>query len=440
MALERRPGGDAVPVRPALTGAIVGVLAVTAALTVHQGITDTVAQPSRAGQTIDAGYYAGKLKDAAVTGDPDIARASEVTRTVADMDGLPVPTYTVRPIGTGLETVIIDGRAPRAADEVTLGPSSADVLGVEVGDTLPAGPDGTAPLRVVGTALLFEEGGHAGYDEGAWLTPAGVERIDAPDPDWAYVSSTPGRAPTPPRSTSAWPQRAASATANGPDCRSPPSTTSTPPATCRPTSPSPGPARRGRAGAHARVAPSGAGVRTSRSCGRSASRHARPARRRGVAGHHRGRDRRRAGGAARHPAGRRGVARDRDLDADRPRGAGIGLAVLLVAPATLLLANLVALWPAGGRPGGARGRPARPVARAPYCGVPPRRARRRRGGSRFSSSGRSSFEKIELTCFSTVRWLRKRLSAIAAFERPAAIPANTSRSRSVSSASSPRAT
>src|SRR3954451_9134767 len=48
-----------------------------------------------------------------------------------------------------------------------------------------------------------------------------------------------------------------------------------------------------------------------------------------------------------------------------------------------------------------------------------------------TSSGRSSFWKIELMFFSTARFVRKSDSAIAAFDLPSATPASTSRSRVV---------
>ena len=47
-------------------------------------------------------------------------------------------------------------------------------------------------------------------------------------------------------------------------------------------------------------------------------------------------------------------------------------------------------------------------------------------------AGRSSFEKIEFTCFSTARFVNTRDSAIAPLLFPVAICASTSRSRAVS--------
>ena len=54
MALRRTEGRNGVPVRPALAGAVVGVLGIAAAITVEAGLRDAVAHPERAGVAWDA--------------------------------------------------------------------------------------------------------------------------------------------------------------------------------------------------------------------------------------------------------------------------------------------------------------------------------------------------------------------------------------------------
>jgi ABC-type lipoprotein release transport system permease subunit len=183
MALERRPGIGSAPVRPALVGATIGVLAVAAALTVRHGLVDSVDHPDRAGQTWDAAY-APTVKKRAIARDPDIAGAAKVARAVVNIGGLPVPAYAVQPIGRPLERVVIDGRAPRGPGEVALGPSTASALGVDIGERLAAGRSGANPVRVVGTALLWEDAGSAAYDEGVWTSPAGLRRLKPAQTDW----------------------------------------------------------------------------------------------------------------------------------------------------------------------------------------------------------------------------------------------------------------
>jgi ABC-type antimicrobial peptide transport system permease subunit len=79
-----------------------------------------------------------------------------------------------------VQLVTLSGRAPRADDEIELGPSTARDLGVKIGDTVNLA-DG-APARVVGLGL-FPSDVHAQFDEGAWITSTRWGRLAAPDFD-----------------------------------------------------------------------------------------------------------------------------------------------------------------------------------------------------------------------------------------------------------------
>jgi ABC-type lipoprotein release transport system permease subunit len=184
MALERRTGADSL-IRTGLVGATVGVLAVVAAITVRHGISDTVSDPGRAGKTWELAYYP-ELSKRVLLHDHDIAAAAQVTRAEIDLDGVAIPVYAIKPIGKPIETVMISGRRPERADEIALGPSTASVLHADLGDTVQGGSAGNRSLRVVGTALLWEEGGHAAYDEGGWVTTAGFARLHPAEVGWQY--------------------------------------------------------------------------------------------------------------------------------------------------------------------------------------------------------------------------------------------------------------
>jgi ABC-type lipoprotein release transport system permease subunit len=178
MAIERRPG----PLRvgPGLLGAVVAVLAVVAAITVRHGVDDTLTHPERAGQAWDLAYYPG-APEQAIAHDKDVAGAAHLNRGSADLDGVSVPVYGIRPVGRPLRMVVLDGRAPARPDEIALGPSTATLLHVGVGDTLRPGSGRNRSLRVVGRALLWEEGGHTAYDEGGWMTDAGFTALAPPE-------------------------------------------------------------------------------------------------------------------------------------------------------------------------------------------------------------------------------------------------------------------
>lgn len=185
LALERRCGGaGVVPVRPALVGATVGVLAVIAAATVGQGVGDAVANKDRTGQTWDFALTPD-TDDAFVASDPDITAAASVLRGQVSLAGVPVPTYSYLAVGDPLDRVVLSGRLPQSASEIALGPSTADTLHAAIGDVVLAGPGEHRRLVVVGTALTPEVGGHSSYDEGAWVTATGLERLQPPI-DWAH--------------------------------------------------------------------------------------------------------------------------------------------------------------------------------------------------------------------------------------------------------------
>lgn len=66
---------------------------------------------------------------------------------------------------------------PTADDEIALAAASAARLGVKVGDPLPAtGSRGEATLTVTGIGFV-PHSGTTYYDEGAWLSPGGYDRL-----------------------------------------------------------------------------------------------------------------------------------------------------------------------------------------------------------------------------------------------------------------------
>jgi ABC-type lipoprotein release transport system permease subunit len=185
MALE--PGGERarVAVRPALIGAMVGVLGVTAALTINHGLRDALAHPARAGVTWDATVVPN---DADITVDGlrqplldrvrarrRVAAASLVDREAIPVNGVGVPMFMFRPVGTvdgrPIVLTLTSGRAPRDANEGVIGPASAHELRVGVGDLVLVGP-ARHQVKIVGEAL-FPSDVHAGFDQGLWLTPPG---------------------------------------------------------------------------------------------------------------------------------------------------------------------------------------------------------------------------------------------------------------------------
>jgi hypothetical protein len=185
MAFEAGAGRTRVPVRPALIGAMVGVLGVAATITIDRGLDDALAHPERAGVTWDAfvgprqsditpsGVGLNKKFVARVLAAPNVAAAAVVDRQLISVNGVGVPTYSLRGVSGGraapIALTVTKGRAPTARGEVAIGPQSAKEVGVHVGDLVRVGRSPTR-LRIVGQAL-FPSDVHAEFDQGLWILP-----------------------------------------------------------------------------------------------------------------------------------------------------------------------------------------------------------------------------------------------------------------------------
>ncbi|MET0628559.1 MAG: ABC transporter permease [Acidimicrobiia bacterium] len=179
LALDPGRGQRALPTRPAVIGAIVGVLGVIGALTLAAGISDATTHPERFGAVWDVeAYVANAVTDdfraapermAEVRGVDDVARVARVSLPVGD---IVTPFYGVDDVKGSVQFVLLDGRAP-ARGEVALGPDSADAFGVSIGDDVEIGSGGR--FRVVGLVLLPTTP-HSSFDQGGWMLPEDLAR------------------------------------------------------------------------------------------------------------------------------------------------------------------------------------------------------------------------------------------------------------------------
>jgi hypothetical protein len=193
-ALEPGRGRSAVPVRPALLGAVSGVLGVLAAFTFSAGVRDAAEHPIRFGQAYQFDSFLGynnkdfapseKLltevaKDPDVTGlnDGKVAVAESPAGREAGSPGVSVTAYTFRPVGRPIDVLMLAGRMPAAAGEIALAPASASQLDVGVGDRVTLG-GGRTPLQLTVTGISFlPMGPHNDYSDGGWVTPAGYDAL-----------------------------------------------------------------------------------------------------------------------------------------------------------------------------------------------------------------------------------------------------------------------
>jgi ABC-type lipoprotein release transport system permease subunit len=179
-ALEPGRGAASVPVRPALFGAIFGVLGIVAVFTFANGIHDTVNSPARFGQTWDLSAFAGLNGEdfipaaetgAAIANDPDVRAINDVRLNVAQINGDAVSMLTLDPVDQPLDIVLTEGAIASRKGEITIGPRTADATGLGTGDTVEVtGSHGTQTLTVTGIGFLFPSP-HNDYASGGWVTP-----------------------------------------------------------------------------------------------------------------------------------------------------------------------------------------------------------------------------------------------------------------------------
>lgn len=205
MAFERERRRGSVPVGPALLAAVVGVLGVVGTIQIDQALDDALDHPERAGVTWDATVspldpdvtddgVARGLTDQ-VAGAPDVVDTAVIDRALVDVDGTGIPTFAVQPpagaSGTGIALAVTEGRGPQGPGEAAIGPYTAEQLDVGIGDEVRLGEQ-DQPVRIVGEAL-FPSDVHSEFDEGLWVTQPDL-LATAPDTTAGDSESAIGRA------------------------------------------------------------------------------------------------------------------------------------------------------------------------------------------------------------------------------------------------------
>ncbi|MEP7019680.1 MAG: FtsX-like permease family protein [Pseudonocardiales bacterium] len=188
-ALESGRGRTSIPVRPALIGAVTGVLGVLAAFTFSHGVTDATDHPERFGQTYQLNAFLGDNGEdiappdkllAALRANRDVIGVDDARTAVATgSDGnSSVTLYTYTTASKPIDVVVTSGRMPRTAGEVLLAPRSIKTLGGHVGGqvSLSGSAGKRASFTVTGTGLV-PAGFHNGYDDGGWVTDRGYDSI-----------------------------------------------------------------------------------------------------------------------------------------------------------------------------------------------------------------------------------------------------------------------
>jgi ABC-type antimicrobial peptide transport system permease subunit len=188
MALEPGSGRTAVPVRATLAGILIGLAALATAITFGASLNRLISSPELYGRNWDVsvdGQFAA-LKRAAYE---QVLRTSSVVQSYSGgyYGEATVAKRAVTSIGLdrgGVGPSLIDGRAPRDDGEVVLGTTTLRRSGQRLGDELSVQfANESRTMTIVGRAVFpaLGRGGfpQTGLGEGVWAT----EKVVEPPPD-----------------------------------------------------------------------------------------------------------------------------------------------------------------------------------------------------------------------------------------------------------------
>jgi len=194
-ALERRRGGQPVPVGTALLGTVMAVAALCATAVFGASLTHLLSSPALYGSPYQVSFSnQGAGSGAAVTGpvlaslrqDPAIQRISLATTGQITVNGRQVGLLAVTAVRGPALISAVDGRLPQRDREIALGAATMRATGarpgglVQVAVTDAAGARHLARFRVVGRASFPVSFGTGGLGSGAAMTVGAL--IDAQCP------------------------------------------------------------------------------------------------------------------------------------------------------------------------------------------------------------------------------------------------------------------
>lgn len=190
-AFDRGRGPTALPTRPALAGAVAGVLGVAAVLTFSAGVADAADNPARFGQTWQLETWMGfagqdlvpeRLSDV-VARDPDVTGILEWHASIATDTRRQVnlEMYALLPHSGTVPPVLVRGRMPATATELTLAPETAHRMDAGVGDTVVLRGTRAAARQFTVVGIGFVPAGSrcslCSEASGAWLTRDGFSGL-----------------------------------------------------------------------------------------------------------------------------------------------------------------------------------------------------------------------------------------------------------------------
>ena len=182
LALEPGRGRTAVPVRPALVGAVAGIAGVVAALTFGSSLNHLVSTPAAYG-------WNWSLSPDLFEGDADALAERDEIRDVGlalfrqtNIEGRQVDGIALQPVKGSPSFTVLAGRMPASRDEVALGPKTMDAFDVSVGDDVTvATNDGSSREVAVVGKVLFPVFDDNAFNDGVAFHPDLLGEVEQSD-------------------------------------------------------------------------------------------------------------------------------------------------------------------------------------------------------------------------------------------------------------------
>jgi hypothetical protein len=178
LALARGRGATSVPVGATLLTGVLAVSVVAIALTFTASLDHLFSTPRLYGQNWDyrSEYDVPSAADARADRSlVDVARGDDKAHVL--LNGRQVGAVAMDDIKGRMAPVVTEGRAPERTGEILLAPKTLDALGLEVGDTVEARIRRTVRMRIVGRGVV-PEGTFNELGKGAALTFQAYRRLD----------------------------------------------------------------------------------------------------------------------------------------------------------------------------------------------------------------------------------------------------------------------
>jgi hypothetical protein len=178
LALARGRGATSVPVGATLLAGVLAISVVAIALTFTASLDHLFSTPRLYGQNWDYRSEYAVPDKASARADrslSDVALGDDKANVL--LNGRQVGAVAMDDSKGRIAPVVTEGRAPEHTDEILLAPKTLDALGLQVGDTVEARNRRTVRMRIVGRGVV-PEGTFNELGKGAALTFQAYRRLD----------------------------------------------------------------------------------------------------------------------------------------------------------------------------------------------------------------------------------------------------------------------